>query len=182
MRSIRMHQQKIRARDCSSTEREWMMGMSCSLDLFMEKWILNWINQWNGALLFAFCVYVFLIICSTVMEHWWMLCLNVMCLGHVVPWCIVTDGVYLFDNLLLWPCLCVFKCTKSVSVCVAVCVCVWMRDEAMRMYVFLITSYLLWFPPPAEDCQLLSQIPKVRCLRNGRREGECGGTAGDKLA
>ncbi|TNN41287.1 Polypeptide N-acetylgalactosaminyltransferase 16 [Liparis tanakae] len=22
-----------------------------------------------------------------------------------------------------------------------------------------------------EDCQLLSQIPKVRCLRNGRREG-----------
>ncbi|KAG7231471.1 hypothetical protein INR49_002204 [Caranx melampygus] len=24
----------------------------------------------------------------------------------------------------------------------------------------------------SEDCQLLSQIPKVRCLRNGRREGE----------
>lgn len=55
----------------------------------------------------------------------------------------------------------------------------------MRRYVFLcvcsastITSHLLCSPPPAEDCQLLAQIPKVRCLRNGRREGECGGTGG----
>lgn len=50
---------------------------------------------------------------------------------------------------------------------------------------FTITSHLLCSPPPAEDCQLLAQIPKVRCLRNGRREGECGATAGwggDKLA
>lgn len=55
----------------------------------------------------------------------------------------------------------------------------------MRRYVAVsvcsastITSYLLCSPPPADDCQLLSQIPKVRCLRNGRREGECGGMGG----
>ncbi|AWP16066.1 Polypeptide N-acetylgalactosaminyltransferase [Scophthalmus maximus] len=37
------------------------------------------------------------------------------------------------------------------------------------------------FSSDPEDCQLLSQIPKVRCLRNGRREGECrgGGDGGE---
>ncbi len=48
-----------------------------------------------------------------------------------------------------------------------------------------ITSHLLCSPPLADDCQLLAQIPKVRCLRNSRREGECGGTGetgGDELA
>uniref|UniRef100_A0A3Q2PA56 Polypeptide N-acetylgalactosaminyltransferase n=1 Tax=Fundulus heteroclitus TaxID=8078 RepID=A0A3Q2PA56_FUNHE len=53
------------------------------------------------------------------------------------------------------------------------------RGEAKKRDVFLIcacsapriTCHLLCSPPPAEDCQLLSQIPKVRCLRNSRREG-----------
>uniref|UniRef100_A0A3P9BYF3 Polypeptide N-acetylgalactosaminyltransferase n=1 Tax=Maylandia zebra TaxID=106582 RepID=A0A3P9BYF3_9CICH len=51
-------------------------------------------------------------------------------------------------------------------------------DEAARRNIFLsvcspstIKCHLLCSPPPAEDCQLLTQIPKVRCLRNGRREG-----------
>lgn len=130
------------------------MGIGCSLDLFMEKKrVLNLIIQWDETF---WCL--FLIICRTVLFQ---------CdVFRFILYCRVS-GVFLCE-----------KCGGCMSDSV------W--DEVMRSYAFLsvcsastITSHLLCSPPPADDCQLLSQIPKVRCLRNGRREGECGGTGGE---
>lgn len=88
--------------------------------------------------------------------------------------------------------VCVYVCLSALNPCKCgsvVCLWVWVSDrvwdEAARRNIFLsvcspstIKCHLLCSPPPAEDCQLLTQIPKVRCLRNGRREGECAGTRG----
>uniref|UniRef100_A0A8C3A7A4 polypeptide N-acetylgalactosaminyltransferase n=1 Tax=Cyclopterus lumpus TaxID=8103 RepID=A0A8C3A7A4_CYCLU len=47
------------------------------------------------------------------------------------------------------------------------------KSVLMRSPPSLIQEIILIddFSSDSEDCQLLSQIPKVRCLRNGRREG-----------
>uniref|UniRef100_A0AAQ6ACI5 Glycosyltransferase 2-like domain-containing protein n=1 Tax=Amphiprion ocellaris TaxID=80972 RepID=A0AAQ6ACI5_AMPOC len=55
------------------------------------------------------------------------------------------------------PCLSVVMCAINPCKCGA--------------FVGLNTPSPLCSALPAEDCQLLTQIPKVRCLRNGRREG-----------
>ena len=49
--------------------------------------------------------------------------------------------------------------------CMCVCLCV---------HACVCISNVIASAPAADDCQLLSQIPKVHCLRNGRREGEEG--------
>lgn len=156
------------------------------------KWILNLIMQWDEALLFERSVT--LIYSLSVFMRFWLFAAVWrstdgcwMRLGHIVLQC-------------HWPplsvCVCVYMCLSAhvyvllsalnQSKCESV-VCmwlrvtdgVWVRGDEERCFFFLcvcsastITSHLLCSALPAEDCQLLSQIPKVRCLRNGRREGE----------